>query len=188
MTIRPGIFGVLPPLQLSLLLLVQAEQGPSSSPRTQQIAPEAHNLQRYESLWSTPLFSLPAPPEVMPPPEPTLSPGYRLLGMGTTPAGVELAYVQPQLNGRPIEEISRSATTGSVLLSVERSHDGRVEAVVFRKGNEVIRALARATPLAAGAASNVPQSTLQGPPPPQYGSHVVRVPARLRNRALTLPK
>ncbi len=103
--------------------------------------------------------------------------------MGTTPEGIELAYVQP-LHGGRILEVTRTATSGPLLIGVERTFDGRVDAVVFRNGNEVIRAVASAGPVQSGDYPLPPrdeESVLE------ERDNVVRVPVRIRSRAVALP-
>jgi hypothetical protein len=161
---------------------------PPTNAASEEAKPQPHPLERYRSLWTSPLFLQQAPPEVISPPSPGPPPVYRLLGMGTTPQGIELAYIQSR-NGGAIEEVARHSPSGPVLLNVERTPDGNVKAITFRKGGEVVRAVAGAAPSSSGP--NPPAAPR--PPAPAATSSpadgdLIRMKARLEDRAVRLPK
>lgn len=148
-------------------------------------APEPHSLDRYSPLWTAPLFQQPEPDLLPAPVESAPSVVYRLLGMGTTPDGRELAYVQ-RVEGGPIEEITRTAVSGPVLIGVERRPDGQVDAIVFRKGSDVIRAVASSAPLPDSSAVDYRQRAVsQAPGKPDQ---MVRMAGRVGQRAVVVPR
>ena len=104
--------------------------------------PRPYQLERYEALWAAPLFVSAQIAETLPMEPSAPEAAYRFLGMGTA-NGVELAYIQApgegQTSGR-IEEISRNSRSGTTLLNVERTPDGGVAAVIFRKEDSIHRA------------------------------------------------
>jgi len=122
--------------------------------------PWPYQLERYEALWATPLFVSEQIAETLPVESSAPEAAYRFLGMGTA-NGVELAYIQaPGRDGSRTDrgDLQELPNRGTTLVNVERTPDGGVAAVIFRKEDSIHRAALASSPPG-------PRAAPPGPPP-----------------------